>query len=258
MGENELFKVSRVKNMLLFGGGHGIGLALIEKMLEQPLIEKVFTTYRNEEKAKDLFSLQEKYPKILEIHKLDPLDELSLEKYSDQLQEKKIELDLIGNSIGFLDEENIKPEKRLEDIQIESLLRYFSVNSIPTVLIAKYFYKLFSKESVSSYFSLSAKVGSIEDNGMGGWYGYRSSKCAQNMFIKNIALEFRRKKLKIITLAIHPGTTITKLSEPYISHTNLKLHTPLNTAENIIKVLNNRSLDETGCFFSWDGTVIPW
>jgi len=258
MSENDLFKVSKIKNALIFGGGHGIGFALVEKLLSQPFIEKVYATYRLEEKAENLFNLQQKFPKILQLCKVDPLEETSLAKLSKELKDQKVELDLIGNSIGFLDEDQIKPEKRLEDINKESLLRYFAVNSIPTVLIAKHFYTLFAKSSVSSFFSISAKVGSIEDNAMGGWYGYRSSKSAQNMFLKNIALEFSRKKLKVVTLSIHPGTTITKLSEPYTSRTNLKLHTPLETAENILNVINDKGLEKTGGFYSWDGTRIPW
>ena len=93
---------------------------------------------------------------------------------------------------------------------------------------------------------------------MGGWYGYRASKAALNMFIKNISLEFARNRLKTLVTAFHPGTTDTELSKPFTKNTRYKLHSPAESAANFLKVFSGRNIDETGTFISWDGECIPW
>jgi NAD(P)-dependent dehydrogenase (short-subunit alcohol dehydrogenase family) len=111
---------------------------------------------------------------------------------------------------------------------------------------------------LSVFATISAKVGSISDNRLGGWYAYRASKAALNMFIKNIAIEFARNKKKIILLSLHPGTTKTELSEPFTKNTKYQLHTPIETAKNLLSVIENKTLDDSGKFFSWDGEELPW
>ena len=106
--------------------------------------------------------------------------------------------------------------------------------------------------------TISAKVGSISDNKLGGWYGYRASKSALNMFIKNISIEYKNRKAPCIALAIHPGTTDTELSKPFIARSKLTIHTPEQTAENILNVIDSKRLEDSGKFLSWDGTEIAW
>ena len=143
-------------------------------------------------------------------------------------------------------------------LKIENLLKSFKINASITPLIAKNLGALLKKDELSAFITISAKVGSIEDNKMGGWYAYRASKAALNMFIRTIAHEFVRRYKNVIVTSIHPGTTITDLSEPYIKKTNLKLHTPNETACNILSVLESQTIEDTGKFFSWDGSIIPW
>ena len=106
--------------------------------------------------------------------------------------------------------------------------------------------------------SISAKVGSIGDNQLGGWYGYRASKSALNMFIKTLAIEFDNRKIPAVVLAIHPGTTATELSRPYVSATKMTVHSVEKTADHILSILDQRNKQDSGKFLNWDGSELPW
>lgn len=252
---NTIFNIKNSNTAVIFGAGHGIGYALVAKLLELNPNLNIHATYRNEAKAKALFELQKSNSSKITIYQIDPLQENQLK----ELAQKTGTFDLLINSIGVLhNEKGLQPEKSLKDINIDDLVETFKVNAVITPLIAKYFTPERREHALSAFVSISAKVGSLEDNRMGGWYGYRASKAALNMFLININREFERKKLNTLVMAIHPGTTITELSKPFTGKTNLKLHTPLETATNILNVLENKSLTENGRFYSWDGEVIPW
>jgi len=252
------FDLLNTKQALIFGAGHGIGLALVKILLKNENTCAVRALYRKKEKAQDLFGLQEKYPEKLYIVQIDANEEKELQSYANRLKEQDIKIDLMINCIGALDGESLLPERKLADISHASLTAAFKVNSIITPLIAKHFHSLLRHENTTCFVALSAKVGSIEDNQLGGWYAYRASKAALNMFIKNIALELKRNRQKTIVLAIHPGTTITELSKPHIKNTKLKLHTPEETAKHILEVINKKSICETGSFYNWNGDKIKW
>lgn len=253
------FKLKNIDNALIFGAGHGIGAALVQATLERNSKTQIFATYRNKERASELFELQKNHTTRLKIYQVDPLQENELESLYKEMKEQSITLGLIINSIGTLhNAQGMRPEKSLRSIKLENLTTAFQVNAAITPLIAKFFHKLLSDKSLTSFVTLSAKVGSIKDNRMGGWYAYRASKAALNMFIKNIALEFQRSNKTTIVSSIHPGTTITQLSEPYIQKTNLKLHSPLESAQNILNVIEARSIEDSGNFYSWDGAALPW
>ena len=165
------------------------------------------------------------------------------------------------NCIGLLSKDSLQPERKIEDIELQSLLHTFMVNTSPTLLIAKYA-KPFIRSSASPIFcSLSAKVGSITDNKMGGWYSYRISKAALNMSLKNISLEFSRINKKSTTISIHPGTTESNLSKPFLATAakRYKIHTTKESAANILNVLESCSPEKSnGQFYSWDGQTLPW
>ena len=136
-----------------------------------------------------------------------------------------------------------------------------NINVVSTVLLAQV-YKNFIKDANNPVFAaLSAKVGSIEDNRMGGWYSYRISKAALNMTLKNIAIEYSRLNKKSCVCALHPGTTDTKLSEPFMrtAQKKYKIHSPSETAQHMINVIEKgQQARETGVFYSWDGQKLPW
>ena len=133
----------------------------------------------------------------------------------------------------------------------------FEINTFGPALLMKYFLPLLDSETKSVFASLSAKVGSIEDNKYGGWYSYRASKAALNQFIKTASIELAMKNKKAICVAVHPGTVTSKLSKPF-QKTDLKIQSPQESAKNILKVILNLNVQNTGGFYNWDGSTIPW
>ena len=252
------FQDSQITSALVLGAGHGIGLALTEKLLRRAPDATIYATYRREETASGLLTLGEAHPERLIVSACDPCEEDDIAGLFALIKERSPKLDLVLNSVGVLHDQGMKPEKSLRDIRGDHLLEYFRVNSIVTPLLAKHAFPFLKHKSPSCFATVSAKVGSISDNQLGGWYGYRASKAALNMFLKGISIEFRQRGCHTITLAIHPGTTRTPLAEPFIQRTKLQLHDPEETAENILNVINGKTLAETGSFYSWDGSPLPW
>ena len=254
----ENFRIKNVKTAVIFGAGHGIGLALTKELLTKNVGVQIFASYRVKENAQNLMKLAETFPNRLNIVFLEPINESSRSDFFQCVSQKTDQVDLIFNCIGVLNDENCQPEKNLSQITVEKLIHSFTVNAALTPLLAKTFLPLISRSSISLFSTLSAKVGSIEDNHLGGWYGYRGSKAALNMFIKNIAIECSNRSIPCILLSIHPGTTTTSLSIPYIKNSKLKIHNPKETAVNILSVINNKNLSDSGKFFNWNNTEIPW
>lgn len=250
------FILENCQKALIIGCGHGIGLGLIQTLLKQNTKIQVMGTYRSGHTATEAKKLINEYGNRLQLIQLDPTCEEDLEKMADQLKEQGWKVDLLINSVGLLHNEKINPEKSLRSFNADDYLEVVRVNSVVTPLLAKHFEKLFNK--TSAFISISAKVGSIEDNQMGGWYSYRASKAALNMLIKTISIEFQRKRKNCLVLAIHPGTTITELSRPFIKNTQYQLHSPIETAENILSIIDQKEISETGSFFSWSGERILW
>ena len=118
---------------------------------------------------------------------------------------------------------------------------------------------MLNKNQKSVFAVISAKVGSIQDNRLGGWYGYRSSKTALNMMIKTASIELRRKNALAICVALHPGTVDTALSSPFRNSVSSSvLVSPDTAAGNLLRVIDKLSVDDTGGFFSWNGEKIPY
>lgn len=236
------------KKILIVGGGHGLGLGLVSASKKRYPDSQVFVTYRRFEKAGELLSLD------VSASQVDPLIEEEVSRFC----EEHDQFDLVINCVGFLHDEETKPEKSLRDINIDDLLKNFTINSIVTPLWAKHLKSKFSKSDDSVFATLSAMVGSIEENGVGGWYGYRASKAALNMFIKTIAIEFTRSRLKTSVIAIHPGTAFTELSKPFSGGVKHKIWEPAEAGENILKVLESCPEQGSGLFKNWDGRKIEW
>ena len=131
------------------------------------------------------------------------------------------------------------------------------INTIGPALCAKYSASLLNKDSQSIYAVLSARVGSISDNRLGGWYGYRASKAALNMFLKTYSIELSRNNKSAIAVGLHPGTVDTSLSKPFQSRVpKEQLLTPECAAQYIVSVLENLKKTDSGAIFAWDGTKI--
>lgn len=163
---------------------------------------------------------------------------------------------LIINTIGYLENELGGPEKSVRDLNEEKLVSYFQINALITPMLAKVLRSRLQGPYV--FATLSAMVGSIGENELGGWYGYRVSKAALNMFIRNLAVEFGRTNKQSSFLAIHPGTTQTKLSEKYNTRVTHKIHSPEEAATNILEIILDTPFEQTGSFLNWDKRTISW
>lgn len=169
-------------------------------------------------------------------------------------------LDAVIVATGLLhDEHGLGPEKRLSDINATNLLRSFEANAVGPALVAKHFLPLLRRDSKTVFVALSARVGSISDNRLGGWAAYRASKAALNMLLKTAAIEHRRSHPHSVVAAMHPGTVDTRLSEPFQANVPAgKLFTPHQAARQITQVIDQLTPADSGGFFAWDGSPIEY
>ncbi|QWD90408.1 SDR family NAD(P)-dependent oxidoreductase [Polynucleobacter sp. MWH-Braz-FAM2G] len=162
---------------------------------------------------------------------------------------------LIINTIGVLHSDQWMPEKKLDDLNASQLTDMLNINTIGPALTIRHFSKLLDPQH-SVMATLSAKVGSIEDNRLGGWYSYRSSKAALNMIIKTAAIELARTKPNIALIALHPGTVNSRLSQPFRGQQIGR--DPLQAVNEMFHVLENVSKEDSGSFLSYAGEKLPW
>ncbi|KQS54053.1 hypothetical protein ASG17_14000 [Brevundimonas sp. Leaf363] len=161
---------------------------------------------------------------------------------------------------GLLHAEGVTPEKSMRAIDPEAMQRLFAVNAIAPALIAKHLLPLAPRDAPSLFAALSARVGSISDNRLGGWYGYRASKAALNQLIRTLAIEQRRTHPQAICVALHPGTVQTRLSAPFGQGAvaTARRLTPDHSAKALLDVMDGLTPADTGGFFAWDGQPIGW
>ena len=190
----------------------------------------------------------------------EPNNNIISEKYlkdlSNKFIERKIKIKMFINAIGYLHDNYYSPEKKLQDINLKYMKKCFEINTIPTALMIKYFCPIMIKEEKSIFASISAKVGSISDNYLGGWYSYRASKAALNQIIKTSSIEQKRLNKNLIMVSVHPGTVNTNLSSPFVG--KRKVQTPAEAATKIINLLENLSLEDSGLFFDYNHNIIPF
>ena len=184
------------------------------------------------------------------------INEQYLKELSYKFIKQNIKIKIFINTIGFLHDNNYFPEKKLQDINYEYMKKCFEINTIPTALMIKYFCPLMINTEKSIFATISAKVGSISDNYLGGWYGYRASKAALNQIIRTSSIEQKRLNKNLIMVSIHPGTVNTKLSSPFIG--KRKVQTPTESAAKIIELLENLKFDDSGLFFDYNNNIIPF
>ena len=242
---------------LVIGAGRGIGLEFTRQYLVDNAYEVVFATYRNP--STSLEQLAATYPQKLICLQVDVTIEAEIAEAIAQIKTQTSQLNEVIYAVGLLHNEQMQPEKSLRHIQSENLVTYFQVNAIGAVLWAKYLLPFLRKSEPAIFAAVSAKVGSIGDNGLGGWYGYRASKSALNMLLKNVAIEWRRMAPKVIVTLLHPGTTDTDLSKPFQKNVpEGKLFPPEKTVNLLRAVIAKLTSEDTGEFFSWNGDRLPW
>jgi NAD(P)-dependent dehydrogenase (short-subunit alcohol dehydrogenase family) len=243
----------------IVGASQGIGLGFVRLLLQTAPLTHIFATYRTPDTATELLPLAQQHRDRLTCIPLDITQEKEIAAATVKISALTPILHLVINCVGILHDGTLQPEKSLRQINSENLLHYFQINSIGTVLLAKHLQPLLNHRDRNIFASISAKVGSIGDNQLGGWYGYRASKAALNMLIKTISIEYSRKSPHTIVLALHPGTTDTRLSQPFQRNVPPEKLFPVNrTVTQLLNVLEQRNPSDSGKFFSWDGSEIPW
>ena len=180
-------------------------------------------------------------------------DETTIKNAADSIDG---EVHLFIDATGFLSDEIIKPEKSLKALDAQNMTRLFELNAMGPALLMKHFTPLLSRKERAIFATLSARVGSIGDNVLGGWYAYRASKSALNMFLKCSAIEVSRNKPKAICVALHPGTVETSLSDPFAS--DRERFAPNHSASQMLQVIDNLSPEQTGTFWDYKGDEIEW
>lgn len=227
---------------LVFGASGGIGAAFVDLLAENPRVGRVHAAARSAQSPLN-FSLE---------------DEASIAAVAAAVAADG-PLDLVIVATGVLHGDALQPEKTWRSLDATALARAFAVNTTGPALVAKHTLGLLRRDGKSVFACLSARVGSIEDNRLGGWHAYRASKAALNMLVRNFAIELRQRNPQAICVALHPGTVDTRLSKPFqAAVTPAKLFTPRYSASALLGVLDRLTPADSGRLWAWDGQAVPF
>jgi len=236
-----------LSNAVVIGASGAIGKAFVEQFIASDNISKIHAFSRSEVR----FSSSK-----VSVHKIDLESEDSI-KEAVNIATKNQKIDIIIVAIGVLHGEDFAPEKSLRDLSSAKFKKLFAINTIAPALIAKHFLPHLNKESKSIFAALSARVGSISDNHLGGWYSYRASKAALNMILKNSAIEIKRSNKNAIIIGLHPGTVDSNLSKPFQGNVaEGKLFTPEFSTQKMFAVINNLEPKDSGKVFDFNGIEV--
>jgi NAD(P)-dependent dehydrogenase (short-subunit alcohol dehydrogenase family) len=244
---------------LVVGASRGIGFELARQLAGSPNVERVFAAARDPRGSQRLRALLAAGDNMRAV-RVDVTDERSVQAAVAEIAESVPTLDLVVNCAGLLhDGSGLHPERKLAHVDGSNLERLFRVHAIGPLLLAKHLQPMLPRRGRVVFASLSARVGSIGDNRLGGWYAYRMSKAAHNMAIRGLSIELARRSRGIICVALHPGTVKTDLSEPFRAGVREeKLFSPARAARQLLQVIDSRTAQHNGGFFAWDGSEIPW
>ena len=164
---------------------------------------------------------------------------------------------LIIDATGFLHGDGAMPEKSLHQLDVQHLTKSFALNAIGPALLMKHFLPLLPRTGKAMFATLSARVGSIGENQLGGWYGYRASKAALNQLVRTAAIELRRQAPEAICVAMHPGTVDSRLSAPFAKR-GLEVRSPSEAAGNLLDVIDRMLPADSGNFLDYRGKSVAW
>lgn len=250
---------ARPLTALVSGASRGIGLAFVEALAVGGQARRIWAGCRMPAEASELRDLAAVHRSI-RVLPLDVTDEASLASAAQQVAAEGEPLELVINCAGVLHRpDGPQPERRLAEVRADWLAESFMVNGAGPLLLAKYLEPMLPRRERAVFASLSARVGSIGDNRLGGWYAYRGSKAAQNMFLRTLSIELARRARGTICVALHPGTTDTDLSHPFQGGVpEGKLFSAARAADQLLRVIDGLAPGDTGSFLAWNGERIPW
>lgn len=259
------------KTYLIIGGTGGIGRAMVEQLVD--------SASNHNDNSKNIESVDKERCRVFATYNknvpdfaadnlcwipMDICDEQSIEQATDVVKQQTSHIDCAINCAGLLHTATQSPEKALRQVETEFFLQNMQVNALASLLIAKHIKPLLAKAQRSSdkpaiFATISARVGSISDNQLGGWYSYRMSKAALNMGMKNLSIEWGRSIKDVCVVVMQPGTVNTQLSAPFQGNmADGQLFSPAYSAECLLEVLSNMTAVQSGSFVDWAGESIPW
>jgi NAD(P)-dependent dehydrogenase (short-subunit alcohol dehydrogenase family) len=248
-----------IRQAMVVGANRGIGLALCQHLLERHTVDSLLAVHRPAASVEKLTELRQRFGDRVTPWTLDSDCPESFDELENYLRQDCLPVDLTIHAAGLLHDGDSQPEKTVFQCESEFLRRQFEVNSILPLMVARTVLKTQKRSKRFMFAALSAMVGSIGDNRLGGWYGYRASKSALNQFIRTLSIECRIKFPNASVLAIHPGTTDTDMSAPFQQNVRPeKLYAPHLTAARILSVLTESDHGQSGQFLNWNGQTIPW
>ena len=234
------------KNIAIIGTTGGIGQAFLDQYIADDQVSHIYSFAR-----RDLNINSEK----VTHHYIDICNESTIKTATESLPEN-IHFDIIIVATGILHSNKIKPEKTINSLTASSFLDVLQINTVGPALALKYFLPYLRPKKRAIFAILSARVGSISDNRLGGWYSYRASKAALNMMIKTTAIEQQRIDPEHIIIGLHPGSVDTILSKPYQKRSKNTFFTPKQSALYLVELINNCTQDNSGTILDWSGKKI--
>ena len=234
------------RNVAVVGATGAIGKAFIDYYSKDESVENVFAFSRKKINFEN---------RKIKSFDLDIENQRSIEDAAQNINDYAVDTIIVAT--GILHSENFGPEKSIREINYSTMAKVIAVNTIGPALIGRYFIPLLRKDTKSVLAFLSARVGSISDNKLGGWYSYRASKTALNQIIKNFSIELKRTNPKAVVLALQPGTVDSNLSEPFKKNVAKgKLFSPEQSREFLSGIIEKATIEDSGNLISFDGEII--
>ena len=223
---------------VIIGARGGIGAALADVLEKDPNYAQVIRLHRESNPPVNL------------------LDETSIAAAAASLTTALPPISLVLVATGLLHSNQNGPEKSLRELDPDWMIENFRINAVGPALVAKHFLPIMVKQGPICFAALSARVGSISDNRLGGWHSYRASKSALNMLIRNIAIEWQRKNPQSVVVGLHPGTVETALSAPFKGNPAHERFSPARAAGDMLSVLHGLKPEQSGQIFAYDGSLV--
>lgn len=235
------------KRAVVWGASGGIGQALVDALAASNAYGVIYAGSRSPGTAQG---------DMVRRFAFDLVDEVSIEAAAERISgDGPVDLCLVAT--GILHDDGLQPEKSFSALTSAAMTALFQVNTIGPALIAKHMIRALPRDRRSVFGALSARVGSISDNRLGGWHSYRASKAALNMIIANLAIELRRTRPMAVAIGLHPGTVDSELSAPFQSGVPAgKLFAPSTSADHLLKVIGQTTVEQSGSILAWDGQTI--
>lgn len=245
---SKLRSFSTPAHVVVAGANGGIGSAFVDALLDDPRVGRVTALSRGPVAQRD---------ERLRSATIDFADESSIAAAAENCGS---DIDLVIVATGILHRDrDIRPEKRLAEVDGATMAEVLRINTVGPALLAKHFLPLLRRDAKSAFAAISARVGSISDNRLGGWASYRASKAALNMLMRTFSIEQSRTNPRSLIVTLHPGTTDTELSKPFQRNVpDGKLFEPVFVADKLLAVLDGLTPDDSGGFFAWDASRIEY